>query len=59
MRGGQNMEGQDLLIAFVQGAKWWEFITHEATMWQSDQNRALEEAKQRLENGTLGKEVGK
>lgn len=43
-----------LKLAFVQGAKWWEFRTVGATMWQSDQETAYEVAKVRLKNGTLG-----
>lgn len=50
------MNNEQLLIAFVQGAKWWEYITQEATMWQSDQDRALLEANRRLASGTLGTE---
>jgi hypothetical protein len=42
-----------LLGAFVQGAKWWEWESTRATMWQSDQNKAFEEAKRREQNGTL------
>ena len=34
----------DLQRAFVQGAKWWEWQKTNATMWQSDQNLAAEEA---------------
>lgn len=45
-----------LVIAFLQGAKWWECGTTNATMWQSDQKRAVEEAKKRLARGTLGKQ---
>lgn len=30
--------------AFVAGAKWWEFASTGATMWQSDQDKAEAEA---------------
>jgi hypothetical protein len=43
-----------LLIAFVQGAAWWEYHQTKATMWQSDRRLAEEEATRREENGTLG-----
>lgn len=33
--------------AFVEGAKWWEFHKTGATMWQSDQQAAAEEAAKR------------
>lgn len=46
-----------LIVAFIQGAKWWEWHRENATMWQSDQNLALQEAKQREKEGTLGKSV--
>lgn len=32
--------------AFVEGAKWWEWHTQGATMWQSDQHLAWERAQQ-------------
>ena len=44
-----------LIVAFVQGAKWWEYHKESATMWQSDQRLAEEEAFKREQNGTLGK----
>lgn len=43
-----------ILIAFVQGAAWWEYHQTKATMWQSDRRLAEEEAMRREENGTLG-----
>ena len=43
-----------ILIAFVQGAAWWEYHQTKATMWQSDRRMAEEEAMRREENGTLG-----
>ena len=43
-----------LLIAFVQGAKWWEFEKTGATMWPSDQRKAEEAAIERYMNCTLG-----
>jgi hypothetical protein len=63
----QNLENEDgessqveqivspLFIAFVQGAKWWEWYKEGATMWQSDQQLAEKEALKREKNGTLGK----
>ena len=47
-------ENDKLSVAFVQGAKWWEYYSQGATMWQSDQRLAEEEATTRLERGTLG-----
>jgi hypothetical protein len=43
-----------LLIAFVQGAKWWEYHTSQFTMWPSDIDIATVEAERRLDNATLG-----
>lgn len=43
-----------LLIAFIQGAKWWEYAKTGATMWQSDQKKASDEAERRLRDGSLG-----
>lgn len=45
----------ELMITFIQGAKWWEYHRTGATMWQSDQHIAEEEAIRRSKNGTLGK----
>lgn len=42
------------VIAFIQGAKWWEHRRTNATMWQSDQNLAAMEAERRLSAGSLG-----
>jgi hypothetical protein len=36
---------EELLLAFVNGAKWWEWKKEGATMWQTDQIDAYEEAK--------------
>jgi hypothetical protein len=44
-----------LIIAFVQGAQWWEWDKEKATMWSSDRDRAETEARVRLSNETLGK----
>lgn len=44
-----------LIIAFVQGAKYWEFARTASTMWQSDQNKCSETAQAMLNSGTLGK----
>jgi len=43
-----------LLRAFVEGAKWWEWQTVGATMWQSDQRLAAAAAEERLKQGLLG-----
>lgn len=43
----------DLRRAFVMGAKWWEFHSREATMWQSDQRLAEEEADRRYPDGKV------
>ena len=45
----------ELIIAFVQGAQWWEYESTKFTMWQSDRNKAELEAIKRVENKTLGK----
>lgn len=42
------------IIAFVQGAKWWEYCSTGGTMWQRDQIKTEEEARRRLQNKTLG-----
>ncbi|CAB4140634.1 hypothetical protein UFOVP398_59 [uncultured Caudovirales phage] len=47
-------DGERLVIAFVQGAKWWEFEKTGATMWQSDQAIATVAARERLKRGALG-----
>lgn len=44
-----------LIVAFVQGAQWWDFVQTGATMWTSDRNKAEGEAETRASNGTLGK----
>ena len=44
-----------LIIAFVQGAEWWEFTKTQATMRSSDVNAAVDEAERRVTNGTLGR----
>lgn len=52
-----NIEGywarSDIRRAFVEGAKWWEFISTGATMWQSDRNRAEKEASKRYPDTKL------
>jgi len=45
---------ESLVRAFVQGAKWWEWTSTDFTMWQSDQQRAHDEATEMLEKGMLG-----
>lgn len=47
---------RDLRKAFFHGAKWWEYHSAHATMWQSDQNAAAEEAERRYPNGHTRKE---
>lgn len=37
----------DIRRAFVAGAKWWEYHSTGATMWQSDQRLAEAEAEKR------------
>lgn len=46
-----------LIVAFVQGAKWWEYHQTGATMWASDQDQAEGHAEEMARNGTLGKFV--
>lgn len=43
----------DIRRAFVAGAKWWEYRTTGATMWQSDRNLAEEEAERRYPGGAI------
>lgn len=44
-----------LVQAFLQGAKWWEWVvTKGFTMWPSDQREAIKMAEAKLRNGTLG-----
>jgi len=51
----ENMElRKQLIVAFVQGAQWWEFRQTRGTMWASDRNLAEAEAMLRQRNGTLG-----
>ena len=51
--------GGGLVVAFVQGAQWWEwqsrFVANGATMWPSDRDLATAEAEQRERDGRLGK----
>lgn len=49
-----NDTNPSLVIAFLQGAKWWEYKSRGFTMWQSDQSDALNEAEKKRANGTLG-----
>jgi hypothetical protein len=48
-------ESDALIIAFVQGAAWWEYHQTKATMWGSDRERAEIEARWKLAHGSLGK----
>ena len=43
----------DIRRAFVAGAKWWEYHSTGATMWQSDRNLAEEEAERRYPGGAI------
>ena len=51
--GQVEREVSALVIAFTQGAKWWEWYKSEFTR-QSDQELAEEAALERARNGTLG-----
>lgn len=44
-----------LIVAFVQGAQWWEYHKTGATMWASDRDQAEGHAEEMARNGTLGK----
>lgn len=37
---------EELRLAFVKGAKWWEWTKEGATMWQSDQGLARKRAEE-------------
>ena len=43
-----------LIVAFVQGAQWWEHHKTGATMWASDRNEAEAAACFKAMDGTLG-----
>jgi len=45
----------ELIIAFVQGARWWEHHKTGATMWSEDQKSAEMEASRLLDERKLGK----
>lgn len=47
-------EQPSCVIAFIQGAKWWEYKRTGATMWMSDQDWAEREAVERMAAGSLG-----
>jgi ElaB/YqjD/DUF883 family membrane-anchored ribosome-binding protein len=47
------------MLAFVQGAAWWEYHRTKGTMWQSDRKLAEEEAARREQSGTLGEDEKK
>jgi len=47
----------ELITAFVQGAKWWEYHKTGATMWPSDTNVAKLKAEYKALDGTLGKSL--
>lgn len=44
-----------LVVAFVQGAQWWEYHKTGATMWPSDRDVAEAKAECKALDGTLGK----
>lgn len=50
----QRKRENELVTAFIQGAKWWEWHKQNATMWQSDQRLAYEEAIKYLRANMLG-----
>lgn len=58
-QGADKPESDYLLsaeeIAFVQGAKWWEYHSTKFTMWGSDQELAAKEAQKEKAAGRLGK----
>ena len=43
------------IVAFVQGAMWWEYEKTGATMWPSDRDHAEAKAEYMAMTGTLGK----
>ena len=49
-----SADSDALIIAFVQGAAWWEYHQTGGTMWPSDTDLAEDEASKRAENLTLG-----
>lgn len=51
---GAASEREKLEIAFVQGAKWWEYNRTGGTMWASDRRLSEKEARIRSRNGELG-----
>ena len=54
-KSGSNAAARDsLVIAFAQGAQWWEYHRTGATMWPSDRDQAEGEAETKLANGSLG-----
>lgn len=58
---GPMVEGtwpaDDIRRAFVAGAKWWEYESCGATMWQSDRNKAKDEANKRYPGGKYDADV--
>ena len=44
----------ELLAAFVQGAKWWEWYRTGGAMRRVDEDIACRQAEERLKNETLG-----
>ena len=45
---------EELIAAFVQGAKWWEFCQAGATLWPSDRAAAEKAAAELFKRGELG-----
>ena len=48
LREAAENEQKEKAIAFVKGAKWWEYHSTKGTMWQSDQELAAIEAEKRF-----------
>ena len=48
LRKAAENEQKEKAIAFVKGAKWWEYHSTKGTMWQSDQELAAIEAEKRF-----------
>ena len=48
LREAAENEKKEKAIAFVKGAKWWEYHSTKGTMWQSDQELAAIEAEKRF-----------
>lgn len=53
----RNVAHDDLVAAFLAGAKYWEYCRTEATTWQSDQKIVIEEACRRYPTSPIN-EIG-